>query len=329
MGSLAYSPRKRAQSQVPRYHSWPVYKGEPALQGFAGYKVGMTHIIMADDHVKSPNEGKDVMVPVTVLEVPSMKVAAVRVYIQDSYGKHVLTDVWADEVDTEVYRRISRPNQRETEKNLQKAREAIENGNAVDVFALTYTRPSVISGVPKKVADLMETKIDGGSIDERFSYALSLLGQEISVSSYFRCGQYTDITAITKGKGTQGPVKRWGVHLRKRKHSRGGKERHIGTLGPWTPHHVRWQVPMMGQMGYHQRTEFNKRILKIGDDGSDVNPSGGFLHYGEVRNPYLLIKGSVPGPTKRVVRIRHAMRQGEHEVREPAVSFVSLQSKQG
>ncbi len=329
MGSLAYSPRKRAQSQVPRYNSWPAYKGEPALQGFAGYKVGMTHVVMVDDHVKSPNEGKDVMVPVTVLEVPSMKVAAVRVYIQDSYGKHVLTDVWADEVDNEVYRRISRPNKRETEKNLQKARDAIENGNAVDVFALTYTRPSVISGVPKKVADLMETKIDGGSIDERFSYALSLLGQEIDVSSYFRCGQYTDITAITKGKGTQGPVKRWGVHLRKRKHSRGGKERHIGTLGPWTPHHVRWQVPMMGQMGYHQRTEFNKRILKIGDDGSDVTPSGGFLHYGEVRNPYLLIKGSVPGPTKRVVRIRHAMRQGEHEVREPAVSFVSLQSKQG
>ncbi len=329
MGSLAYSPRKRAKSQVPRYNAWPAYKGEPALQGFAGYKVGMTHVIMVDDHTKSPNEGKDIMVPVTVLEVPSMKVAAFRVYIADSYGKHVLTDVWAKEIDEEVYRRISRPNNQESEKNLDKARKAVAEGTVVDIFALTYTRPSVITGVPKKVADLMETKIDGGSIEDRLEYAISLLGQEIDITTFFKNGQYTDITAITKGKGTQGPVKRWGVHLRKRKHSRGGKERHIGTLGPWTPHHVRWQVPMMGQMGYQQRTEFNKRILKIGEDGLDVTPSGGFLHYGEVHNPYLLIKGSVPGPTKRIVRIRHAMRQGEHEVREPTIGFVSLESKQG
>ena len=71
MGSLAFSPRKRAKSQVPKYHAWPAYEGEPALQGFAGYKVGMTHVIMVDDHVKSPNEGKDIMVPVTVVEVPA------------------------------------------------------------------------------------------------------------------------------------------------------------------------------------------------------------------------------------------------------------------
>ena len=37
------------------------------MQGFAGYKVGMTHVIMVDDHKSSPTEGRDVMVPVTVL----------------------------------------------------------------------------------------------------------------------------------------------------------------------------------------------------------------------------------------------------------------------
>jgi large subunit ribosomal protein L3 len=67
-GSLAYYPRKRAKSIVPKYQSWPEYNGQPTLQGFAGYKAGMTHVIMIDDHKKSPTEGKEIMVPVTVIE---------------------------------------------------------------------------------------------------------------------------------------------------------------------------------------------------------------------------------------------------------------------
>jgi len=82
-------------------------------------------------------------------------------------------------------------------------------------------------------------------------------------------------------------------------------------------------------MGYQQRTEFNKRILKMGDDGAEITPAGGFLHYGLLRNPYVLIKGSVPGPVKRLVRIRPAIRQGEHQVRSPVIEFMSVQSKQG
>ena len=67
-GSLAFSPRKRAKSPIPKYQSWPVSEGAPILQGFAGYKVGMTHVIMVDDHKNSPTEGIEIMVPVTVIE---------------------------------------------------------------------------------------------------------------------------------------------------------------------------------------------------------------------------------------------------------------------
>ncbi len=329
MGSLAYSPRKRAKSPVPRYHAWPAYEGAPQLQGFAGYKVGMTHLVMVDDHVKSPTEGRDIMVPVTVIEVPDMRVAAVRVYVHDTYGDHALTDLFADSFDAELSRRIPLPKNYNRSEAEAKIRAAIEAGEVVDVFCLTYARPVSLTGVPSKVPDLMETRVGGGSIAERFDYAVGMMGKEFAAKDLFEVGQYTDITAITKGKGTQGPVKRWGVHLRKRKHSRGKKERHVGTLGPWNPHHVRWQVPLMGQMGYHQRTEFNKRLIKFGESGADINPDGGFLHYGEVRGQYILIKGSVPGPIKRLVRIRHAIRLGEHKVREPVVEFVSRQSKQG
>ena len=46
-------------------------------------------------------------------------------------------------------------------------------------------------------------------------------------------------------------------------------------------------------MGFQQRTEFNKRILKIGENGAEITPAGGFLNYGVIRSAYVVIKGSV------------------------------------
>ncbi len=328
-GSLAFSPRKRAKSPIPKYQSWPASTGTPVLQGFAGYKVGMTHVIMVDDHKESPTEGKEIMVPVTVIEVPTMKVAAIRAYAKDTYGKHAFTEIWADQLDDVLSRRITMPKDYNRESSQKKFADALAAGNVAEIHALTYTQPAIISGVPKKVPDLMEIKISGDDMAKQYEFALGLLGQEVSLNSVIQSGAYADITAITTGKGTQGPAKRWGTALRKRKHSVGGKERHIGTLGPWNPHHVRWQVPQSGQMGYQQRTEFNKRILKIGESGAEITPKGGFLHYGVLKSPYVLVKGSIPGPIKRLIRIRPAIRQGEHVVRMPAIQFVSVQSKQG
>ncbi|MDD3620931.1 MAG: 50S ribosomal protein L3 [Methanofollis sp.] len=328
-GSLAFSPRKRAKSQVPKYQSWPRHEGEPMLQAIAGYKVGMTHVVGVDDHKNSPTEGREIMVPVTIIEVPVMKVAAVRAYVTDSYGKHPLTEVWAEDLDAGLAKRVTLPKKHDRDAALKAIQEAVAAGKVTDIFALMYTQPVALSGVPKKVPELMETRIDGGSIEDRLNLATSLLGTEVDPLTLISEGQYVDVTAITKGKGTEGPVKRWGIQVRKGKHSRGGKKRHIGNLGPWHPHHVRWQVPQMGQMGYQQRTEFNKRILKASTDGAEIIPKGGFLHYGLVKNSYIMVKGSVPGPVKRLVRIRPAIRQGEHEVRAPAVNYVSLESKQG
>ena len=328
-GSLAFSPRKRAKSPIPKYQSWPVYGGTPVLQGFAGYKVGMTHVIMVDDHKNSPTEGKEIMVPVTVIEVPLMKVAAIRAYTKDTYGKHAFTDVWADQLDAVLGRRITLPKEYNGEAARKKLTDAVAAGTVAEIYAVTYTQPAALSGVPKKVPDLMEIKVGGADIKKQAEFALGLLGKDVSLNNVVQAGAYADITAITTGKGTQGAVKRWGIALRKRKHSVGGKERHIGTLGPWNPHHIRWQVPQIGQMGYQQRTEFNKRILKFSENASEITPAGGFLHYGILKSPYVLVKGSIPGPVKRLIRIRPAIRQGEHVVRMPTIQFVSVQSKQG
>ena len=325
-GSLAYYPKVRAKGIVPKYQSWPAYNGQPMLQGFAGYKAGMTHVIMIDDRKKSPTEGKEVMVPVTVIEIPAMSVAAIRVYVKDTYGKHPLTEVWAENLEA-LSGRITKAKTNNAAKATEKINAAIDD--VVEVMVLMYTKTTEITGVPKKVPDLMEIRVAGGSAQERFDYALSILGTDVDMKSLLSEGQFADITGITKGKGFQGAVKRFGITLRKRTHARTKKERHIGNLGPWTPHHVRWQVPMPGQMGFQQRTEFNKRIIKIGENADEINPAGGFLHYGLVRNNYVLIKGSIPGPAKRLVRIRSATRMGEQKIQAPVVEYVSLQSKQG
>lgn len=83
-------------------------------------------------------------------------------------------------------------------------------------------------------------------------------------------------------------------------------------------------------MGYHQRTEFNKRILKIGKNGDEVTPEGGFLRYGPVRSTYIMLKGSVPGPAKRLIRLRYPARPPKKIGEEaPQITYISLESVQG
>ncbi|EQD80476.1 hypothetical protein B1A_00852, partial [mine drainage metagenome] len=43
-GSIGYYPRKRAKKMQGSIRSWPEIEGNPKLQAFAGYKVGMTHV---------------------------------------------------------------------------------------------------------------------------------------------------------------------------------------------------------------------------------------------------------------------------------------------
>ncbi|HWR25502.1 MAG TPA: 50S ribosomal protein L3 [Methanosarcina sp.] len=328
-GSLAFSPRKRAKSHIPRFRSWPEATGEPRLQSFAGYKAGMTHVIMVDDTKNSLTQGMEISVPVTVIETPAIRVAAIRAYTEDSTGEKAIAETWAADLDAELKRRIHVPETGNSAETLETIGKLIEEGKVSDIRAVTYTLPKSLTGVPKKVPDIMESGISAKDLKTKFEYAKTILGTLVGVTDVFKTGILVDTAAITTGKGTQGPVKRWGIQLMKGKHSRQGSLRQIGTLGPWHPAHVSWRVPQMGQMGYHQRTEFNKRILRIGKDGTEVTPDGGFLNYGLVRGDYVLIKGSVPGPSKRLIRLRDPIRAKKADLGEPNILHISRESKQG
>ena len=84
---------------------------------------------------------------------------------------------------------------------------------------------------------------------------------------------------------------------------------------------------MAGQMGYQRRTDLNKQLIKIGEDGKEVTPKGGFVHYGIINSNYLMIKGSVPGPKKRLIMTREAIR-GQKQIPLPTINYIAIASQQ-
>jgi large subunit ribosomal protein L3 len=315
-GSLAFSPRKRARSERGRIKREVLASGRK-LQGFAGFKAGMTHLMMIDDNPFSSTKGMEIAVPATIIETPPLRAEGVRLYRATNYGKRAVTEVWARSGT-------------EGGGDFMPIEEALKHTpdlRHVSLHLILSTRPEAVGGVPKKKHDLLEIKMRG-EVQKDLEYAKELLGKELRIKDVLKEGEYVDVTAVTKGKGTQGPVKRWGIMTLIAKSERSGRSRRVGAIGAWTPARVRWRVPQLGQTGYQQRTEYTKRILKIGERGEEVTPKGGFLNYGIVRNEYILLKGSVPGPKKRLIRITPALRAHPKPV-TPVIAHISTRSQQG
>ncbi|MEM2111073.1 MAG: 50S ribosomal protein L3 [Candidatus Bathyarchaeia archaeon] len=324
-GSLSYLPRGRASRSIGRIRFWPETEKGPILLGFAGYKAGMSYVFIIEDKPGSPNFGKEVAHPVTIIDAPPMNIVAVRSYIKDNNGLKTFTEAWTDLLPKDLGRIAGTPAKPKSEMNLKKIEENLER--IIEFRVLASTQPRLTS-VSKKKPDIMEIKIGGGTIKEQFDYVKSLLGKTVSAEEIFKDGQFVDVISVTKGKGWQGPVKRWGVRILQDKGRK--TKRGVATLGPWGPGRILYTVPRAGQMGYHQRTEYNKRIIKIGKDGSEITPEGGFLRYGPVKGTYIMLSGSVPGPAKRLIRLRCSARIPKRVSETPVqITYLSRMSPQG
>ena len=323
-GSLAYMPRVRAPRPVAHVRAWPA-DAILRLQGFVGYKAGMTHVFIIDDRKGSLTAGQEIVMPATVIDVPPLVACSIKLYGQTTRGFNTLMEVWSSALSKDLARVLVVPEKYDQQKALSEAEALVKDGKVVEVRLLLHTQPR-LSGVPKKKPDLVEISVGGPSIVERWNRSKELLGKQIKVTDVFKEGEFVDVSAITKGKGFQGPVKRWGIKILPRKQDDGARQ--VGTLGPWKPPRVMWTVPGPGQMGYNQRTDINKRILKLGAKGEEVTPSGGFMRYGPVRGDYVLLAGSIPGPAKRLVHLRRAMK-GPAQIAPPSVTSISIVSQQG
>jgi len=130
-----------------------------------------------------------------------------------------------------------------------------------------------------------------------------------------------DTIGVTKGKGMAGIIKRYGCKRLQRKSHRGLRK--VGCIGAWHPSAVKWTVGRRGQLGYHSRTEIHQKIYRVGSGEvrktfdnamceadaveKNITPMGGFPHYGQVKEDFLLIKGGVIGVKKRPVIIRKSL----------------------
>ena len=124
-------------------------------------------------------------------------------------------------------------------------------------------------------------------LDDAENYTL---GQEITVD-VFEAGDKVDATAISKGKGFQGAIKRHGQHTGRKTH--GSKyHRHAGSNGMASdPSKVMKGKKMPGQMGHVKVTVQNLEVVKI-----------------DAENNVILVKGSVPGPKKALVTLKTSVK---------------------
>ena len=302
-GSLAFYPRKRAARIYPNIDTYPsVDKTIPLA--FAAYKVGMGHVIALDNRKNSPTYGMQISIPITILEVPPLKVIGVRFYQKTTRGLKVLTEIYSKDLPKELERKVKI----KSNFSEQKIEEVKKNAEKISNVRLIIATEPKKTGLGKKKPEIFEIEVGGKNSKEKIEYALSLLGKEFLPNEAFKEGEVVDVIAVTKGKGTQGPVKRFGIKIQGRKAKE--KLRHVGSLGQERPGKVRWTVPMAGQMGFQTRTELNKRILKFGN-GNEINPKSGFKRYGIIKSSFVIIEGSVPGSKKRLVMIRKAIRSKE------------------
>lgn len=315
-GSLEYWPHRRAKKLMPRVRNWP-HVAEPKFEGFVGVKAGMTHVTMIDDS-EAPSKGSEIARAVTIIEMPKVHIYGIRLY-----GTKFYKGAMAEVHDKALAQKVGIKNG----KDLTVAAVKQDLSKYTDATALAFCDESNLGFGNKRVLRF-EMPVGGKDVAEKVTFIEQWLGKEIKISNVLNPGEYIDVTTISKGKGWAGVIKRFGVARLPRKAT--GKIRHLGVLGAWHPAKVLYTVPHAGHMGYNFRTELNKRILKIGtpNDAATVNIKGGFLNYGLIKNDFMILDGSIPGPARRLLRIRKAMRSTS-AVKVPNVTYVSLASKQG
>lgn len=304
---MQYWPRRRAKRELARIRSWPKSKENKPL-GFVGYKAGMLHLLVIDNRPKSLSKDEEISLPATVIECPPMKVFGFNVYQHGYNGLTLHSTILSENLDKELARKINLP--KKTEKKEIKEFDMIR--------LLVHSQPK-LAGLGKK-PQIRELGL-GGSKDEQLKFAREKLGKEILIEEVFKEGNLVDVRGVTKGKGFQGPVKRHGVDIRQHKSEKGKR---ANVRGPWEPScNKMWTTPHSGKMGYHLRTELNKQVLKIGKNGEDVTPKSGFKQYGLVKNSYVIIKGSVMGPAKRIITLTQTTRGNAHVPKEaPAIRYI-------
>ncbi|MFD3261757.1 50S ribosomal protein L3 [Paenibacillus lentus] len=116
------------------------------------------------------------------------------------------------------------------------------------------------------------------------------VGQEVKVD-IFAEGEFVDVTGISKGKGFQGNIKRWGQSRGPMSHG-SRYHRGPGSMGSIQANRVPKGKKLPGHMGSETVTIQNLEVVRV-----------------DAERNVLLIKGSIPGPKNSVVKIKQAVKK--------------------
>jgi len=133
------------------------------------------------------------------------------------------------------------------------------------------------------------------------------LGQEIK-ADIFTVGEMVDVSGVSKGKGFQGVIKRFGQSRGPMGH---GSQYHrgVGSLGTLLPMHVLKGKKLPGHMGHKLVTVQNLEVVEI-----------------DLENNIILVKGNVPGPKKSLVIIKSAIKhEGKVNAQDELITYVEVE----
>ncbi len=318
-GSMAFYPRVKAKSIVPKFNTFGDFSDqkECKLLCYYGVKVGMTHIIAKDAHKNSSSYGQEVAVPVSIIETPSLKVIGARLYKSNSSisGKKSIYEFLVR--DHLLSKRITGNKSKDKSNPVD---DLLKKKDEADDLVLLCALDLKATTTGQKKPVVFEI-ILSGTFEEKINYFKDKFNKSILISEMTKPDTYLDVKSITKGHGFTGPVKRFGIKVQRPKCQQ--HQRHVGSIGPWHPATVMFTVARAGQHGFHNRTTFNKKLISIETDPTKVNRKGGFGNYGVVKNSCVLVAGTIPGPAKRIVALRNAIRPTRKMTEVVDVSYIA------
>jgi len=364
-GSLGFCPRKRARHLRARVKSYPKDKvSDPVhLTAFAGFKAGMTHIVRDVDRPGSKSNKKEVVETVTIIETPPMVVVGVVGYRNTPQGIKTFKTVWAEHLSEECRRRFYKNWYKSKKKAFTKASKKWQEDDGKKLIEsdlrkikkycsvvriIAHTQMKLLKKRQKK-AHILEIQVNGGTIDQKVDFARDLFEKQLNIGSIFGQDEMIDIVGVTKGKGFKGVTSRWHTKKLPRKTHKGLRK--VACIGAWHPARVSYAIARAGQKGFHQRTEINKKIYRMGQnakaatagDGKgnaatesdltvkNITPMGGFPHYGEVNHDFIMIKGCCMGIRKRVLVLRKSLltHYKKRALEKINLKFIDTSSKMG
>jgi large subunit ribosomal protein L3e len=305
----------------------------------------MTHVVRDLDRPGSKAHKKEVVEPVTILETPPMVIVGIVGYIETAKGPRAFNTIWAKHLSDECRRRFYKNWYSSKKKAFTKAtkkyeddlgRKTIEKDFAKlkkyckYIRVICHTQMKLMKRRQKK-AHIMEIQLNGGTVSDKVNWAREHLERQIPIGNVFSQDEMIDLIGVTKGHGFKGVTSRWHTKKLPRKTHKGLRK--VACIGAWHPSRVRFTVARAGQKGYFHRTQINNKIYRIGlglqaqDEAAkheggqakgnasttaeptakNITPMGGFPHYGEVKNDYVMLKGACMGPKKRVIVLRKSL----------------------